>query len=165
MSDQNPREQGAFGSPAPGSPAPGSPAAGSPAPGSPAPGSPAAGPSAPGSAPAGPSAPGPSGEAPADSSAGFFQALFDVSFTTFVTPTIVRIVYVLAIVWAAVVYVLVVVGGFATSVGTGLVVLVFGPVAAVIWLAIVRICLELGVSVVRMSEDVHRRLPQPRQPG
>ena len=35
-----------------------------------------------------------------DSSAGFLPALFDFSFTSFVTPKIVRFVYVLATVWA-----------------------------------------------------------------
>lgn len=100
------------------------------------------------------------GEALADSSAGFFPALFDFSFNTFVTPKIVRIVYVLAVVWAAVGYVFAVIGGFASSIGTGLAALIFGPIVAIIWLAVVRIGLEFGISVVRMSEDVHRRLPQ-----
>ena len=206
MSDQNPPEQGAFGSPAPGPSGPGVPAPGGPgpqggAPGpepvptAPAPGttpptpttpptqapppvSPAGGTGTPPPPPApggpGPGHPGPEhqphgaagsfmasgGEALADSSAGFFPALFDFTFNTFVTPKIVRIVYVLAVVWAAVGYVFAVIGGFASSIGTGLVALIFGPIVAIIWLAVVRIGLEFGISVVRMSEDVHRRLPQ-----
>ena len=190
MSDQNPPEQGAFGSPAPGSdptPPPASPPTPPPTspPTSPATASPAGPPPGP---PAGPPAgppPGPQGgqpepphhepqqphggpggyvtsggEALADSSTGFFPALFDFSFNTFVTPKIVRIVYVLAVVWAGLGYLFAVIGGFASSITTGLVALIFGPIFAIIWLAVVRIGLEFGISVVRMSEDVHRRLPQ-----
>ena len=184
MSDQNPPEQGAFGSPAPGSPGTGTPST----PSTPPPAS-AGGPGTPAppppTGPGGPASPGhpvppqhephhephqphggpgslvtSGGEALADSSAGFFPALFDFSFNTFVTPKIVRIVYVLAVVWAAVGYVFAVIGGFASSITTGLAALLFGPIVAIIWLAVVRIGLEFGISVVRMSEDVHRRLPQ-----
>jgi hypothetical protein len=199
MSDQNPPEQGAFGSPAPGSSGPGAPTPGGPGPQGGAPGTepiptapaPGATPSAPPPPPAsgaggpgtppppppgGPAQPGQphhephaggaggfvsaGGDALADSSTGFFPALFDFTFNTFVTPKIVRIVYVLAVVWAGLGYLFAVIGGFASSITTGLVTLVFGPIVAIIWLAVVRIGLEFGISVVRMSEDVHRRLPQ-----
>jgi hypothetical protein len=95
-----------------------------------------------------------------DSSAGFFPALFDFSFNSFVTPKIVRFVYVLATIWAVVMYVLVVISWFTQSVTSGIIALVLGPLVAIIWLAVVRIGLEFGISVVRMSEDVHKRLPQ-----
>jgi hypothetical protein len=168
MSDQNPPEQGAFGSPAPGS----EPSQ----PGTPPPGAPAGGggstpppppPSSPTPEPEPPRQSGPGtyvtsgGDAIVDSSTGFFPALFDFSFNNFVTPKIVRFVYVLAVIWAVVAYVLVVISAFASNgLGYGLVVLILGPLFALIWLAIVRIGLEFGISVVRMSEDVHKRLPQ-----
>jgi hypothetical protein len=95
-----------------------------------------------------------------DSSSGFFPALFDFSFNSFVTPKIVRFVYVLATIWAVVMYVIVVISWFTQSVTSGIIALVFGPLIAIIWLAVVRIGLEFGISVVRMSEDVHKRLPQ-----
>ena len=163
MSDQNPPEQGSFGSPPPGSdplgPGPGAipPAGGStPPPPPPAP----VNPSGPPSHPSTTSAAVASGAgAITDSSAGFLPALFDFSFNSFVTPKIVRFVYVLATIWAVVMYVIVVISSFTQSVTTGLIALVFGPLIAIIWLAVVRIGLEFGISVVRMSEDVHKRLP------
>ena len=167
MSDQNPPEQGSFGSPPPGSdplgPGPGAtpPAAGS----TPPPPPPASvGPSVPPSQPAQPSMASSAVTAGAgaitDSSSGFFPALFDFSFNSFVTPKIVRFVYVLATIWAVVMYVIVVISWFTQSVTSGIIALVFGPLIAIIWLAVVRIGLEFGISVVRMSEDVHKRLPQ-----
>ena len=101
------------------------------------------------------------GEAVAGSSSGFLNALFDFTFDTFVTPKIVKFVYVLAVIWAVVAYVIVVITSFFQyGLTSGLVALVFGPLVALIWIAVVRIGLEFGISVVRMSEDVHRRLPQ-----
>ncbi len=178
MSDQNPPEQGSFGSPPPGSDPVGPPPGSSPAPGSgsvpPLPSSGAA-PAGPGGAPDYPTTPAASSpsspsaastamhsgaDAIVDSSAGFLPALFDFSFTRFVTPKIVRFVYVLATVWAVLMYALIVIQQFTVSIWAGIIALVFGPVLVLIWLAFVRIALEFAISIVRMSEDVHRRLPQ-----
>ena len=172
MSDQNPPEQGAFGSSAPGSePTPPStpPPAGMAGDGGAAapPPPPPPPPPSPAMEPEPPRQGGPSsyvasgGEAVAGSSSGFLTALFDFTFDTFVTPKIVKFVYVLAVIWAVVAYVIVVITSFFQyGLTSGLVALVFGPLVALIWIAVVRIGLEFGISVVRMSEDVHRRLPQ-----
>ena len=37
---------------------------------------------------------------------------------------------------------------------------ILGPVFVVIYLAVIRMTLEFYLSVVRMSEDIHKRLPQ-----
>jgi hypothetical protein len=169
MSDQNPPEQGSFGSPPPGSD-PLGPGHGSPPPmGGSTPPPPPPAPIVPGGPPPSQQPAQPSltssvvssgAGAITDSSAGFFPALFDFSFNSFVTPKIVRFVYVLAAIWAALMYVIVVISAFTQSVTSGILALVFGPIVAIIWLAVVRIGLEFAISIVRMSEDVHRRLPQ-----
>ena len=174
MSDPNPPEQGSFGAPPPGQdpvntpPASGStpsasgstpPASGASAPPPPPPGSVGQAP-APAHTSSTPAAVRSGVETITDSSAGFLPALFDFSFNSFVTPKIVRFVYVLATIWTVVMYVIVVITWFTQSVTSGILALVLGPLVAIIWLAIVRIGLEFGISVVRMSEDVHRRLPQ-----
>ncbi len=97
---------------------------------------------------------------PAREGAGFFAALFDFSFTNFVTPILVRFVYVLATVALAVTWLIFVIAGFANSLGAGLGALILGPVFVVIYLAVIRMTLEFYLSVVRMSEDIHKRLPQ-----
>jgi hypothetical protein len=97
---------------------------------------------------------------PAREGAGFFTALFDFSFTNFVTPILVRFVYVLATVALAVTWLIFVIAGFANSLGAGLGALILGPVFVVIYLAVIRMTLEFYLSVVRMSEDIHKRLPQ-----
>lgn len=157
MSDPNPPEQPSFNRPAGGDPTTPLPSSQptSPAPGGPPPPPPMV-PAAPTGGPGGMSSiPGPAKEG-----AGFFTALFDFSFTNFVTPILVRFVYLLATVALALTWLVFVIVGFANSVGTGLGVLVLGPIFVVIYLAVIRMTLEFYLSVVRMSEDVHKRLPQ-----
>jgi len=97
---------------------------------------------------------------PATEGAGFFTALFDFSFTNFVTPILVRFVYLLATVALVVGWLVFLFAGFANSVGAGLVALVLGPIFVIIYLAVIRMTLEFYLSVVRMSQDIHQRLPQ-----
>ncbi len=96
---------------------------------------------------------------PTSSSKGFFGALFDFSFTHFVTPMIVKAVYVLATVGLGLGWLVFLIAGFSENAGLGLVVLVLGPIAVVIYLALVRMTLEFYLAIVRMSEDIHKRLP------
>lgn len=141
MSDLNPGEQGSFGMP----PAPPGHSVGATAP---IPSNPQ------------PHSAGPGGGTPAaQNSASFLTALFDFSFTHFVTPKLVRFVYILATVALAVVWLAYLVLAFSASSVLGLAVLLLGPVVLIIYLALIRMTLEFYLSVVRMSEDINRRLP------
>ena len=91
---------------------------------------------------------------------GFLPALFDFTFTHFVTPKLVRFVYLLATIALGVVWLFWVFVGFERGAGAGLAVLVLGPVLFIIYLAVIRMTLEFYLSIVRMSEDVHHRLPR-----
>jgi hypothetical protein len=105
--------------------------------------------------------PPPPGNQPAPSSSvGFFGALFDFSFTYFVTPKIVKFVYILALVALAIGYVIFVITGFASDEPiAGLFFLIIGAIGFLIYLAFIRMTLEIYYAVVRMSEDINRRLP------
>lgn len=96
----------------------------------------------------------------ASDSGGFISALFDFTFTRFVTPMLVRFVYLLATVALVATWLALLVLGFSQGALSGLFVLIIGPIFVIIYLAIVRMTLEFYLSVVRMSEDIHQRLPQ-----
>lgn len=100
-----------------------------------------------------PSSPGamPSGK-------GFFGALFDFSFEHFVTPMIVKVVYVLAIIALGLTWLLFLAASFSQSAGYGLVVLVLGPVGMLLYLCLIRMTLEFYIAITRMSQDIHQRL-------
>jgi uncharacterized protein DUF4282 len=103
--------------------------------------------------------PPPPGAMGTDSS-GFFSALFDFSFSTFATPKIVKFVYVLATIVIALGFVAFVISGFADNVGVGIFLLILGAIGAIVYLAFIRMTLEIYYAVVRMSQDVNQRLPQ-----
>lgn len=115
----------------------------------------------PGQPPAGgvPAYPSPESGPPAGGSAGFLRSLFDFSFTHFVTPKIVKFVYVLATIGLAIGYLVFVVVSFSQSAAQGVVVLLLGAIAAIIYLAFIRMTLEFYFALVRMSEDIHHRMP------
>src|SRR5699024_1036817 len=92
---------------------------------------------------------------------GFFAALFDFSFDTFVTPMLVKALYVIVTVALFLAWIIAIVIGFTEGAGAGLLALIGGAVAVIIDLALIRMTLELYYAVIRMSEDVHRRRPQP----
>jgi hypothetical protein len=90
---------------------------------------------------------------------GFFAALFDFSFSRFVTPMIVKFVYVLATIALGLLYIVFVISAFNQSVGAGIGVLILGAVVALIYLAFIRMTLEFYYAIVRMSQDINHRLP------
>lgn len=97
--------------------------------------------------------------APKAEAVGFFKALFDFSFTHFVTPKIVKVVYVLGTIGIVIGWVAISISVLNRNAGAGVAVLILGAIPAVLYLAFFRMMLEFYLSVVRMSEDIHKRLP------
>lgn len=100
-------------------------------------------------------------QVPADQSlsgAGFFKALFDFSFSTFITPKIVKFAYAISVGALGLLWVFMVIGGFADNAASGLLALIIGPVLILLYLVFIRMTLEFYVAIVRMSEDIHQRL-------
>ncbi len=91
---------------------------------------------------------------------GFFGALFDFSFNSFVTPKIVKLVYILATAALALGVLIFVVAGFAQGIGSGIVALIVVPLVGLVYLAFIRMTLEFYFALVRMSEDINERLPR-----
>jgi hypothetical protein len=99
-------------------------------------------------------APPPPG-APPSRSKGFFADLFDFGFTDFVTPKVVKFVYVVMTIIIGLVWIFYIVLGFSVSPGGGVLVLIFGPIVALLWLLVCRIALELTMVIFRIGADLH----------
>jgi len=85
---------------------------------------------------------------------GFFGALFDFSFTSFVTVKIIKVLYILITVLVALTYLGYLAFSFIASPGLGIITLIFGAVISVIILAFWRLVLESFVVVFRIAEDL-----------
>lgn len=86
-----------------------------------------------------------------------FAALFDFEFNSFATPAVVKILYIVGMVLLGLIYIGLLISGFAQGVGIGLVTLIGGGIAVLFYLIFFRVTLEFFYAVVRMSEDIHRR--------
>lgn len=86
-----------------------------------------------------------------------FAALFDFSFTTFATPGLIKLLYVMGMVLLVIAWLGYTVFGFVVDPGLGFLALFLGGVLVLFYLAFLRLILEFYFAVVRMSEDIHRR--------
>ncbi len=91
---------------------------------------------------------------------GFFGALFDFSFSEFVTTKIIRLVYIIAIAVAVFVGLIWIIGGFARSFAIGLLFLIFAPVLVLLYIIVARIYLEVIIVIFRIGEDVRALVRQ-----
>jgi Domain of unknown function (DUF4282) len=86
---------------------------------------------------------------------GFLGALFDFGFTSFVTPKVIKVLYMLIVIGTVVSALVVTIVVFKASVMFGFLMLVFGdPLFILIALAIYRVILEFFVVTFRVAEDI-----------
>ncbi|WP_219413185.1 DUF4282 domain-containing protein [Pseudonocardia nigra] len=91
---------------------------------------------------------------------GAFSALFDYSFSSFATPGLVKLLYIVGSVLIVLGWLGYVIAAFTIpEVGAmiGILTLVFGSVLVLFMLAMLRVSLEFYFAVVRMSEDIHHK--------
>ncbi len=89
---------------------------------------------------------------------GFVGSLFDFSFTSLVTPKIIRVLYILFTIWTALIGLSILVIGFRTGgVAGGLFTLiVVEPIFVLLTLGIYRVVLELFMVVFRIYEETQK---------
>ncbi len=86
---------------------------------------------------------------------GFLSSLFDFGFTSFVTPTVIKVLYVLILIGTVLSALAFTITAFKASAIFGIVVLVIGdPLFIIIVLAFYRIILEFFIVIFRVSEDI-----------
>lgn len=91
----------------------------------------------------------------------FFSSLFDFSFQSFVTPKIIKVVYVVITALIGLGIVFFIIGSLVTGEALPIIAaLILGPLVGLIYLALARMSLELYYAVIRLAEDVHERLPR-----
>ncbi|HUZ52666.1 MAG TPA: DUF4282 domain-containing protein [Streptosporangiaceae bacterium] len=86
---------------------------------------------------------------------GFMASLFDTSFSSFVTPKVIKVVYIIIMVILGIVTLGYVIFGFVAFHALGI---IFVPVAllvGLVYLAITRMGFELVMVIFRMGDDMH----------
>jgi hypothetical protein len=108
--------------------------------------SPASGPPATSAMPAASPVPGSdSGEG------GFFSRLFDMSFNRFVTPSLIKVLFILAIIIISLVAVFMLIGGAASAGDGGIFLVILAPIYWLLGIIYVRVFLELAIVFFRIE--------------
>ncbi len=82
----------------------------------------------------------------------FLRALFDFSFSQFITTRLIRLLYAIGVLIAVVVTVGAIVRGFNEGAGTGIVSLIVAPLVFLLVVIIARVWLEIIIVVFRIAE-------------
>ncbi len=81
------------------------------------------------------------------------MGIFDVSFSKFVTPSVIKIVYIIFMVVLGLGYLIAVISAFSEDAIAGVVVLVVGPIVAFLYLLLIRVMLEALLAAIRTAEN------------
>ncbi len=86
---------------------------------------------------------------------GFIASLFDISFSSFVTPKVIKVVYIVIMVLLGLETLGYIIFGFVAFHALGILFLPVALVLGLISLAIVRMGFELVMIIFRMGDDMH----------
>ncbi len=87
---------------------------------------------------------------------GFLGALFDFSFSEFITIKLIRILYILGIIFSTIVAIIFIVSGFNISTGVGIIFLILSPIIFLLYVILIRIWLEIIIVVFKIAENTKK---------
>lgn len=83
---------------------------------------------------------------------GFFASLFDLSFHHFVTPKIIKVLFILALIGIGFGVLTMIIVGFARGFGMGILFLILAPIGGFVYILLARLWLEVVVVLFRIEE-------------
>ena len=89
---------------------------------------------------------------PQDEARGLLSALFDFSFTSFITPKLVRVLYGIGIAISGLGVLFFVVGGLRQGAAAGVGALILGPILFLLSVMYARVMLEVLIVIFRIAE-------------
>lgn len=87
---------------------------------------------------------------------GFFGSLFDFSFSEFITPRIIKLLFVLAIIIAAIVALVLFVGGIAKGGPGAFLAIILAPVSFLLYVIGARVWLEVIMVMFRIADNTDK---------
>ncbi|MFA5258343.1 MAG: DUF4282 domain-containing protein [Opitutales bacterium] len=91
-----------------------------------------------------------------DDPKGFFTALLDISFTSYITTKLVKLIYIVCLVLIGIGGLAALVTFFSCGVGAGILGLLMTPIIMLLEIMAVRVWLEMIMVVFRIAEDVNK---------
>ncbi len=92
---------------------------------------------------------------------GFLGALFDFNFANYITNKVIKVVYIISTAVVAISLLILLITAFQTGNALSIVLaILLLPIIGILMLVWVRLSLEVVHAIIRISEDVHERLPR-----
>ena len=91
---------------------------------------------------------------------GFLGSIFDLSFTEFITIRIIKFLFILGIIFAAIGTLLLIVTGFSNGIGVGILSLVLSPLIFLVYVLLARVWCEMIIVMFRIAENTGRLVEQ-----
>jgi len=98
----------------------------------------------------------PAGSDAANQAKGFFARLFDLSFKSYVTPSVVRFLFVVAIVLSAITWIGLIITAFSANVGLGILAILLGWIIPLLLIILYRMGMEISVAIINIAEHTAR---------
>lgn len=96
---------------------------------------------------------------------GFFGRLFDLSFNEFITTSIIKVLYIIAIIGSAIGALFILGGLFATKTFGGILMgLVLAPIVFILYVILARVWLEVLIVLFRIAENTAKIAGKGEQP-
>jgi uncharacterized protein DUF4282 len=84
---------------------------------------------------------------------GFFRSLFDLSFSSLVTPKVIKFIYLLTLIGIGLLAILFIIAAFNQSSGYGAVtLLIIAPIFSLFYIVYARVFLEFFLAIFRLAE-------------
>lgn len=96
---------------------------------------------------------------------GFIESLMDTRFDSLITPMLIRFLYVVSMIVLAIGVIVVVIGAFKGSAGSGVLALILAPIGALIYLIVIRLWLELIVVAFKIRDAAEQVADNTRRPA
>ncbi len=91
---------------------------------------------------------------------GFLGSIFDLSFAEFITIRIIKLLFILGIIFAAIGTLLLIVTGFSNGIGAGILSLILSPLIFLVYVLLARIWCEMIIVLFRIAENTGRLVDQ-----
>ncbi|MCF7793473.1 MAG: DUF4282 domain-containing protein [Candidatus Cloacimonetes bacterium] len=89
---------------------------------------------------------------------GFLGALFDFSFSEFITTKVIKFLFILGVVISIILAIGFIVAGFNMSTALGILFLILSPLCFLIYVILIRIWLEIIIVVFKIAENTTPRI-------
>ncbi|RKY06415.1 MAG: hypothetical protein DRP65_11815 [Planctomycetota bacterium] len=96
---------------------------------------------------------------------GFWSCLFDLSFSELITMRVIKVLYAVGILIAAMVGLILIVKAFGQGFGTGLLYVIAAPISFIFLVIIARIGMELVLTLFRIEENTRKPAPAEETPA